>query len=180
MSDAVQGDWETTLQGGLHLRPACADDSRLLWVWANDPLDRAASFSTEPIAWEVHQSWLARKLGDPSCRLFMVLDGNDVPIGQIRFELTGPETAEISIGLAPTSRGKGYGARAIEVGVREIVSSTSIENVVALIKPGNHESRRVFEKAGFEQVGEELAKGQPVVRYVRRRISPPESSPAPV
>lgn len=171
MSDAVQEDGETRLQESLRLRPACADDSRLLWVWANDPLDRAASFSTEPIAWEIHEAWLARKLGDPSVRLFMVLDGGHTPIGQIRFELTGPETAEVSIGLAPTNRGKGYGARAIDLGVREIMNSAKVEYVVAFIKPENQESRRVFEKAGFVRAGEELVKGYSIIRYVRSRVS---------
>jgi len=36
----------------LRLRPVCADDCRMIWEWANDPLVRSQSFANDPIPWE--------------------------------------------------------------------------------------------------------------------------------
>ena len=45
------------LDDAVRLRRAEANDSRMIWSWANDPLTRAVSFSSDPIPWESHVEW---------------------------------------------------------------------------------------------------------------------------
>ena len=82
------------------LRPAGAEDCRLIWEWANEPTVRSASFSTEAIPWERHQQWFAAKLNDPGCAFFIGVNESGVPIGQLRCDMSD-RTAVISISLDP-------------------------------------------------------------------------------
>ena len=62
--------------GGLNLRDIVAGDVRLLWEWANDPITRAASFSSTPIPWGSHADWFDQKLKDEKCLFFIAFDHN--------------------------------------------------------------------------------------------------------
>src|SRR5690606_32802006 len=66
-------------------RNATESDARLLWEWANDPVARAASFSSAPIPWEEHEGWFRRRLvqGDP---LYLAVDDHQMPLGVVRFD----------------------------------------------------------------------------------------------
>jgi len=131
------------------LRPATARDADRLWKWANDPVTRAASFTTDPIPWETHVAWLARRLADPDSHIFMS------ERGVVRFE-----GGVISVAVAPEARRQGLGAALIDAGVRRLFATTGTATVVARIKPDNVASRVVFEDADFSPAGE---------HYERRR-----------
>ena len=63
----------------LRLRPVCADDCRMIWEWANDPLVRSQSFANDPIPWESHVAWFKRALRDPDMRLYIA--ESSTPVG---------------------------------------------------------------------------------------------------
>lgn len=139
-------------QRGMQLRPATGDDARLLFEWANDPQTRAASFNSDPIAWDTHVDWLQRRLNDRDTRIWIgEVDGD--PVGQVRFQRDGGEW-EISVVVAPDARGNGHAASLIAAGTRELG-----EPIVARIKPANEASIRAFEKAGYRLVDD----GDPLV-----------------
>ena len=73
------------------------------------------SFSSEPITWPEHQEWFAEGLADPRRLLYMVTTADGEPIGQVRFDLQGDAEAVVSVSIAPEWRGRGCGARAIEI-----------------------------------------------------------------
>jgi spore coat polysaccharide biosynthesis predicted glycosyltransferase SpsG len=56
--------WFHLNEDTLSLRPANADDARLIWEWASDPTVRAVSFTSVPIPWETHVRWFDSKLSD--------------------------------------------------------------------------------------------------------------------
>jgi UDP-2,4-diacetamido-2,4,6-trideoxy-beta-L-altropyranose hydrolase len=143
----------------LVLRPANAADDRLLFDWANDPVTRAASFSTETITWDEHVAWLDRKLRAPASMLFIAtaLDGS--PRGQVRLDVDG-ESAEISVSVDQHHRGGGRGRAMIAAGVDEAFRTPGVERVRALIKPENDASVRAFKAVGFERVADELRGGR--------------------
>lgn len=134
----------------LTLRPASADDARLLWEWANDPETRRVSFSTESIPWESHLEWLGRKLDDPCVRFYIALDSRNAPVAQVRFDVEN-DRAVVSVSVAPTERGKGYGVDALQRAAAELWRSTSARTVDAYIKHGNTASLRAFEAAGYQR-----------------------------
>jgi len=152
----------------LMLRPASADDGRLLWAWANDPEVRERAFSTDPIPWDTHVAWLADRLADPDAHIWVASDSEGELVGQVRFE-TRDGTTEIAVTVASAARGRGWGAALIDAGVRRLFSETDVDRVVARVKPDNEPSIRAFESAVFDFEGEGSDEHNMWVRYARRR-----------
>ena len=133
----------------LRLRPVRDSDCRLLWEWANDDELRASSFSRNPIAWEDHQRWLARKLGQADCRMFIGVDAEDIPLGQVRFDLNQDGETEVHISVCKVRRRRGYGTEILRLACAAIRRVTTTTRIVAHIKVENSASIRTFEKADF-------------------------------
>jgi UDP-2,4-diacetamido-2,4,6-trideoxy-beta-L-altropyranose hydrolase len=149
----------------LKFRTARQKDCQLLWEWANDPVVRAASFSTEPSTWENHVRWFGAKLSDPNCHYYLFLNQEGVPIGQVRFDTSGDKT-EISISIAPNFRGAGFGADAIRIASKHLFQETAITRIYAQIKPSNSSSINAFRKAGYHTAGIKSVKGHRALQMV--------------
>lgn len=152
----------------LKIRFAKPEDCQLIWEWANDPNTRAVSFSSEPIPWESHVKWFSAKLTDSNCMFFIALDANDFPIGQIRYEVDGTE-ATVSVALAPSQRGKGYGTQIIQMASQKVFDCMSIGIIHAYIKPDNTTSIRAFAKVRFSNNGLIEVHGNPALDFILRR-----------
>ncbi len=153
----------------LTLRPVRREDCALLWKWANDPTVREVSFSLDPIPWEKHVYWFESKLADPLCLIFIGVSQNDEPIGQVRFELSDNDKAEIHVVIDESYRGQGYGSKLIDLAVTELFRNTSVQSVNAFVKSTNHASMRAFEKAGFKKIGAVTIKRCESLHYKRTR-----------
>ena len=153
----------------LRLRQVREDDCRLLWEWANDKEVRASAFSSDPIPWEEHVRWFMRKLHEPTCFLFIAVDYEDTPLGQVQFDVDKDGEAEISVSIDRDKRGLGYGALLISKAVKEVIRVTHIRVVHAFIKSNNEASMRAFERAGFKRLGVESVRGNVAVHYIRTR-----------
>ncbi len=148
------------------LRRATAFDCRRIWEWANDPATRVVSFSSDPIPWETHQAWFARRLSDRvHCRFFIGHDADGVPIGMIRFDEQADHVL-VSVNMAPESRGKGLGGLLVRRGTKLVANYYLHWPIVAWILPENPVSKRVFEKAGYRDTGLTEYAGRPAHRLV--------------
>jgi RimJ/RimL family protein N-acetyltransferase len=153
----------------IRFRPATTDDCRRLWLWANDPIVRAASFSSATILWSEHQQWFTDRLNDPSCDLFMVCGDCEEPLGQVRFDVSGNH-AVISICIAPEFRGRRLASQIIGQATRKLFDRrVDVNSVIALIRPENTASCRAFFRAGFVSADDTLVRGQPSRRMVLNR-----------
>lgn len=159
----------------LSLRYVRAEDCRILWEWANDPVTRAQSFSTEMIPWEKHVAWLESKQNDPSMHFYIAAEKKDVPVGLIRYQIDG-QAAVVSISLAPEQRGRGYGAKIIQAGTQELWATTKTNIIHAYIKQDNIASIRAFTEAGFINAGIEEIHGCPALHYILRKVRDHEYS----
>jgi UDP-2,4-diacetamido-2,4,6-trideoxy-beta-L-altropyranose hydrolase len=136
---------------GVRVRRATMADARLLWRWANDPETRGVSLNPQPIPYPDHARWLRERLSDRSCLLLIGRNGAG-PLGQVRFD--GREAnAEVSISVAPEHRGT-VGGLLLDSAVRRFRRFLPQANLVAQVKIENGASRRLFESAGFQLVGE--------------------------
>jgi UDP-2,4-diacetamido-2,4,6-trideoxy-beta-L-altropyranose hydrolase len=144
----------------LHPRPASAEDSALLWDWANDKVTRESSFSSGQIQRAEHESWLSAVLSDPRRRLYVMEDPENVRIGQVRFDTPTESHAsrltssEISFSLSPTSRGLGWGGALIDSAVRRYFEDSEIDLIVARTLHANSTSQRALVQADFDEVGQ--------------------------
>jgi len=152
----------------LRLRNVREGDSHLLWEWANDPDARAVSFSSDSIPWEEHLEWFHAKVQSPRCLFFIATDSEDVPVGQVRFDLTNDE-AIISVSLDRHQRSKGYGIRLLRLSAQALFTVTHLSTIHAYVKPNNHASLRTFAKAGYTHGGTTVTAGQPAVHFILRR-----------
>lgn len=150
------------------LRPAQWADKDLLLEWANDPQTRKNSFHSETILREEHEKWLAAKLNDPDCHMFVAMSHEVVPIGVVRFDVTG-DKALISVNLAKQSRGKGFGDRILTKACKSLFNERPVSVVEALVKEENISSLRTFRKAGFAIDGKMMQGDVPVMILHRYR-----------
>jgi RimJ/RimL family protein N-acetyltransferase len=146
------------------LRPVVERDARLLWVWANDPGTRAASYGRPRIPWTGHQAWLRRVLKRRKVLLFIAEAGRG-PVGHIRFESTRPEIAVISLVVAPEARGKGRGAEILRRACPRAMTVLRLKRLLAWVMADNEASLRTFAGAGFRRVRKGLKKGAPSVLF---------------
>lgn len=147
----------------LALRRATTDDAPLLHAWRNDPETRRNSISTEEIPFDEHAAWLARKLANDGCVLYIVCEG-DEPVAHVRLDRLDDDAAEISVTVAPTARGRGIGRAAIAAATEAGAEALGVTRVVARVKPENGASRSAFTAAGYAAV----AHHEPLQIFERR------------
>lgn len=106
--------------------------------------------SPDEVALEDHERWLERKLGDPSCELW-IGEHEGEPVGQVRFDTVAAGTVEVSISVDPDHRGARLGLSLLEAGIdiRKLPAAT----LRAVVRDENKASRRLFKRAGFTETG---------------------------
>lgn len=148
----------------LRARPVTEDDMMVIFEWANDPVTREMSFSSEPILLETHKKWFARVLSSPDVHL-LIIEGQESgrwhPVGQVRFDADG----EISIALAPKFRGRGLGKSLLRTGIEYVIDKLKTKRITAHIKRENLASIKIFERAGFRFHRRTQYKGQKCLEY---------------
>lgn len=151
----------------MQIRAATPEDCRIVFEWANDPVSRSASVLSDPIPWEAHEAWYAARMADPDSLLFLVANDDGTPIGIVRFEAEGGE-AEISVNLAPDSRGGGTGTETIRRGCDAFFAARpNVPVIVAYIKQSNVMSQRAFVRAGFREADPREVRGRTMLRFER-------------
>ena len=157
----------------LRVRPVTEEDCRLLWEWVNESGVRQASFDSHHISWEEHSAWFRARCGDPHRAIFIVLDDDRHPVGQVRIE--PPDQAggaEIIISITGDHRGKGLGTEALRAACDAYRPLGLAQRVMAYIKPENAASIRIFEKAGFTPRGRTQFRGHEAV-CLSLEVAPP-------
>jgi UDP-2,4-diacetamido-2,4,6-trideoxy-beta-L-altropyranose hydrolase len=153
----------------LRLRKVREADCKLLWEWVNDPEVRKLSFSTNSIAWEEHNEWWKSKMTDPNCYIFIGIDTENHPLGQIRFDVKDDRRAEIDVYVEETRRGCGYGTYLIDLGAEKMFRETAVKELHAFIRSKNQRSISAFERAKFTKAGTLKVRKDPALHFVRRR-----------
>jgi RimJ/RimL family protein N-acetyltransferase len=152
----------------LRLRVLGEADCQLLWEWANDPEVRTLSFSSEPIPQWQHVQWFKTKLSDPNCLIYLAIDRDDIPIGQIRYEIENNE-AVVSVSIDRKFRNRGYGSTLIQLASQQAFHIANLARIHAYIKPVNQASIRAFVKANFINFGISQVKGVQAVHLCKER-----------
>ncbi|GAB3705496.1 GNAT family N-acetyltransferase [Amycolatopsis oliviviridis] len=131
-------------------REATEADAGLLLAWRNDPRTRQASRSTGVITLDEHSAWLRGVLASTERVLYVVeLDG--VPVGTVRFDREDEGVWEVSITLAPESRGRGLSGLVLAEGERAFTAGHRVRVVVAAVHEDNAASAALFDRAGYAE-----------------------------
>lgn len=154
------------LDSELSVRPATGSDKLLLWEWANDQVARRHSLSSAAISWDEHERWYAEKSASPDCRRW-ILSAGDLPVGQIRYERDGEETAKLSFSVAAGFRGSGFGTRLLQLTIERAARELGVRRIEGAALVQNQASRKAFLKAGFVAVEERIVSGKHCVIFRR-------------
>ena len=131
----------------LILREATEHDAHLLFKWANDKAVRENSFSKEQIKWSSHLNWFNSKIISEKTRIF-ILSFHTINAGQIRFDLKEDNYWLIDYSIDIDQRGKGYGVKMIQMGIKSFKFPTKF---MAKVKRLNLPSIKVFQRLEFDE-----------------------------
>ncbi len=132
----------------IQLRAAVEADAEMIYKWRNDPFIISKGTVERVIPWEEHQAWFQETVQGTDRQLYIVL-GDEVPIGQVRFDRVEPNRAEISIYLLREHTGRGLGIVALQKACHEIIALWNVNWVTAFVRSDNIPSISAFPKAGF-------------------------------
>lgn len=160
--------WIMNKKERLVLRKVVEDDANFLWLLANDPDVREASFSTAAIPWENHIKWLRARLNDPLCVFFIALN-QDTAVGQVRFYIE-KEEAIISISIKKEYRHRNYGTQLIKMSSDTVFKITQVLKIHAYVKVNNKPSISAFLKASFMPLGRVNIQGHEAIHLIKERV----------
>ena len=152
----------------LRLRRAREKDCRWLWELANDPEVRSASFSSDPISWEWHLQWFNANLRDPNFMQWVAVDNDDVPCGQLRYELEGSR-AVVSISLALAFRGRGHGKSILAKAAEDLFRTTGAVQIDAYVKTDNAASIGLFTSEGYVRSKNVVIDDQQAAHFILKK-----------
>ncbi|MGW4482859.1 GNAT family N-acetyltransferase [Amycolatopsis sp. NPDC004368] len=132
----------------LAAREAVEADAELLLAWRNDPRTRQASRSSDVIALADHLRWLRGVLASPD-RLLLVISDDAGPVGTVRFDREAPGEWEVSITLAPSSRGRGLSRAVLAEGEQALSERHDVRVLLAAVHEDNAASAALFERSGY-------------------------------
>lgn len=147
------------------MRPATADDVRLVYDLAMDPVVRKNSFSSAEITYSEHTQWYSKRMHDANFLLLLAFHRN-MFAGQVRFDIDHTNST-IGISITDSYRSRGLGKVLLKLGVTELTKShPEIRTINAFIRPENIPSIRLFEKFNFQFVENTSQKKQPAKKYI--------------
>lgn len=137
------------------MRAVTLDDADMLLAWRNDATTRTASLSTAEVTSEEHVAWLLRAIADPDRILYIGVDEvTGQPVGTVRFDISSAtDTAEVSITVAPSQRGKRLSLPVLLAGIQSFAAEPrTTPEILARIREENLASRALFDAAGFTEI----------------------------
>lgn len=135
-------------QHGVTLREATEGDAELLLDWRNDPSVRRWSLSSAEVALEDHRRWLAGSLQRSNCYLWLAVGPE--PVGVVRWDERPMDHWEVSITLAPHTRGRGMAGPILAAAEQRLVDMLGRRPLLlATVHRDNPASRRLFHAAGY-------------------------------
>ena len=137
----------------LLLRNTRIDDLDLYFEWANDPDERKNAFSSNLINYEDHCTWFTKKIVSHHDTKLFVLEQNNIPIGQIRFDLDfNIYQATVSTFIDKKFRNQGFSWAITLMGFETIHKITGTNfSFRAIIKKTNLASCRIYNQLNFNK-----------------------------
>ena len=150
------------------VRRAIRADVYTLFVWANDYLVRNNSFTPAPITFADHMEWVSSRVEAADCRIYMI-EADNWPIGQVRYDRVGSATAEIDVSVASDYRCLGYGTRALCATRDLAMAALHVKQTVGIVRSNNFASYKAFTKAQFVRGPDRIEHDIPCYTFIYPR-----------
>lgn len=134
------------------LRAANENDIHQVYQWQCAPETRKYALNPAVPTWPEHQKWMQNKLNRIEDYFYILtLPDSGHAVGVVRLDRQSAGHYLVSIFIAPEHHGKGYAGQALSL-IDEIHSGITLH---ATVLKNNHNSQRLFEKAGYERLSEQ-------------------------
>ncbi|WP_179009409.1 GNAT family N-acetyltransferase [Winogradskyella forsetii] len=132
----------------LTFRYASLSDSDLYFKWANDALVRKNSLNSEAIKLKDHIKWFSSKIDNPDVFMYVFLDSDNVPVGQVVIEF---KNGWIILGqsVAKEHRGKKYSTELLTKSTNDYLEQFPERTIVSVVKSTNIPSLKMSINSGF-------------------------------
>ena len=147
----------------IKLKKADFEDIEFLWYLRNIPEYYRYYKQPKPVEWEEHINWVMPILLGVDKRDLFVVMVEDIKAGQVRVDYE-VDSAEISISLVESFRGKGVGFTALEKAIEKAKKEKDVKTFRAYVHQDNIASQKLFEKLGYQN---EMQDGI-WIKYVKR------------
>lgn len=134
----------------LAVRPAAADDARVIFYWRNDDATRAISYDSSEIRLEDHLAWFERTIDRPASHRIFIGHVGATDVGVLRLDhVEGPDW-DVSIFLDPGLTGLGLGKRLLRAAERQMrIAIDGDLRFCASTRPDNAASQAMFKSCGY-------------------------------
>ncbi|MET0502967.1 MAG: bifunctional UDP-2,4-diacetamido-2,4,6-trideoxy-beta-L-altropyranose hydrolase/GNAT family N-acetyltransferase, partial [Candidatus Binatia bacterium] len=166
-----------TNEEALRLRAAEQEDALLLWQWAKNAVTGCQPFVSEPTSWVAHKKWVVEKIASPDTRLW-ILECRKVPVGQIRYDRTDPDVAQINFSVAPAYRGRSLATQLLRFSVDLAGRELGVHKVEGVSAIPDAASSHAFLRAGFEVIEEKSIAGRAWFLFRRSCSSSTDGGPS--
>lgn len=135
----------------LTIREFRQEDAKLIYNWRNNPYIVNLGSLKKTVTWDEHNDWFKRTLKSETCKAY-ILEVDNIPAGQVRFDLETESIAFISIYLIENFSNKGLGIPFMELS-RQFIFNTwpKLQFIIAIVRKENKIGQRYFLKANFIQ-----------------------------
>lgn len=146
----------------LKFRFADSADVNLLFAWTNEKAVRENSYEQKKIEYNEHLNWFNQKLCSGNCTIYIFIDDEDLPVGQVRIEREVENKQAIAgIIVNANNRGKGYSSEMIKQASLDFFKKNLGFTILAYIMKKNISSYKSFMKAGYKLLREDVIKEVP-------------------
>lgn len=151
----------------LNIREFELSDAQTVFNWRNEPYIVNLGSLKKTVTWDEHLNWFNNTVKGIDRKAF-ILEINNIPAGQIRFDLETKDSCFVSVYLIQEFSSKGYGVDFIKLGCKRIFSKWEwVKNVYALVRRDNEVGQKAFIKADF--IGNYSYEDETHVSYVLTR-----------
>lgn len=144
------------IHNNISIRNAAATDAHQLALWWNDGSVMAHAGFPNGLGTTPKEICSQLETDDDSTRRRLILQYNDLPIGEMGYYNLGNHIAEIGIKICDTRyQEKGIGRIALSMLIRELFHR-GFTKIVLDTNLSNTRAQHVYEKLGFQKVGVHL------------------------
>ncbi|MDB9873019.1 GNAT family N-acetyltransferase [Flavobacteriaceae bacterium] len=132
------------------LRKINHEDRDIILFWRNDPEIISYGTTQNAVSQDEHNTWFAESLLS-NYRLIFIIEYNNKPIGQIRFDKTRNSLVHCFISIYLFShKNMGIGTKILKNGIELMCEDwNAIKIIVAEVLTKNINSQKFFQKNGF-------------------------------
>ena len=139
----------------VNIRYAKKEDSSLLLEWVNKSDSLEVKIESNNVISEVeHSKWFIERLNDNDTHIWIILNKDNVPIGQIRFQRKVNKYFDIDIYIVEEERRRGIAGKALNTAA----GSLNPIFLRSIVKKNNLRSLNFFLNNGFKKISEDKFK----------------------